>query len=75
MSRFVEGVNRGQNSLFPECLQDWIGEDNPVRVIDVFVEELDQAELGFGGADRICYKKITLRLMPHRLQCLCRVIN
>ena len=34
---------------FPECLEDWIGEDNPVRVIDVFVEELDLAELGFGG--------------------------
>ncbi len=51
MRRFVEGTDRGQNSLFPECLEDWIGEDNPVRVIDVFVEELDPAELGFGGVD------------------------
>ena len=49
MKRFVEGVDRGQSALFPECLEDWIGEDNPVRVIDVFVEELDLAELGFGG--------------------------
>src|ERR1700685_2494239 len=49
MKRFVEGVDRGQSTLFPECLEDWIGEDNPVRVIDVFVEELDLAELGFGG--------------------------
>jgi transposase len=51
MKRFVEGTGRGQSALFPECLEDWIGEDNPVRVIDVFVEELDLAELGFGGVD------------------------
>ena len=47
MKRFVEGVDRGQSTLFPECLDDWIGEDNPVRVIDVFVDELDLAALGF----------------------------
>ena len=51
MRRFVEGADRGQSTLFPECLEDWIDEDNPVRVIDVFVEELDLAELGFGGVD------------------------
>ena len=51
MRRFVEGVDRGQTTLFPECLEDWIGEDNPVRMVDVFVEELDLAELGFGGVD------------------------
>ena len=51
MRRFVEGIDRGQATLFPECLEDWIGEDNPVRVVDVFVEELDLAELGFGGVD------------------------
>jgi transposase len=51
MRRFVEGVDRGQTTLFPECLEDWIGEDNPARVVDVFVEELDLAELGFGGVD------------------------
>ena len=49
MKRFVEGTDRGQSTLFPECLEDWIGEDNPVRVIDVFVEELDLGELGFDG--------------------------
>ena len=49
MRRFVEGTDRGQSTLFPECLGDWIGEDNPVRVIDVFVDELDLAELGFSG--------------------------
>ena len=51
MKRLVEGPARGQSTLFPECLEDWIGEDNPVRVIDVFVEELDLAALGFGGVD------------------------
>ncbi len=47
MKRFVEGVDRGQRSLFPERLEDWIGEDNAVRVIDVFVDELDLGGLGF----------------------------
>ena len=51
MWRFVEGTDRGQSTLFPEYLEDWIDEDNPVRVIDVFVEELDLSELGFGGVD------------------------
>jgi transposase len=37
--------------LFPECLEDWICEDNPVRAVDVFVDELDLSELGFGGVD------------------------
>src|SRR3954467_4891514 len=49
MRRFIEGADRGQNTLFPDHLEDWIGEDNPVRVIDVFVGELDLAELGFNG--------------------------
>src|ERR1035441_7051256 len=51
MRRFVEGADRGQSALFPECLEDWIGEDNPVRGIDVFVDELDLAELGFSGVE------------------------
>jgi transposase len=49
MKRFVEGIDRGQRTLFPECLEDWIDEDNSVRVIDAFVEELDLPELGFDG--------------------------
>src|ERR1043166_2010509 len=49
MTRFVEGTDRGQSTLFPECLEDWIDEDNPVRVIDVFVDELGLAERGFDG--------------------------
>lgn len=51
MKRFVEGADREQATLFPESLEDWVGEDNPVRVIDVYVDELDLAELGFAGVD------------------------
>ena len=51
MRRFVEGADRGQSTLFPECLEDWIGEDNPVRVIDVFVDELALGEVGFCGVE------------------------
>jgi transposase len=49
MRRFVEGVDRGQTTLFPESLDDWIDANNPVRVIDAFVEGLDLAGLGFDG--------------------------
>ena len=50
MSRFIEGQQRSQSVLFPEQLEDWVSEDNPVRAVDAFVEELDLARLGFGGA-------------------------
>jgi len=49
MKRFVEGTDRKQSTLFPEYLEDWIDENNPVQVIDAFVEELDLGELGFDG--------------------------
>jgi transposase len=49
MKRFIEGTDRSQSTLFPESLDDWIEEDNPVRVIDVFVNELGLGGLGFGG--------------------------
>src|SRR6266700_3233910 len=49
MKRFVEGTGRKQSTLFPECLEDWVDENNSVQVIDVFVDELDLAELGFDG--------------------------
>jgi transposase len=51
MKRFVEGIDRGQATLFPECLEDWVCEDNPVRIIDAFVEGLGLAELNFCGVD------------------------
>src|SRR5436853_2106037 len=51
MKRFVEGIDRGQSTLFPECVEDWISEDNPVRVIDLFVDGLDLGEMAFEGVD------------------------
>lgn len=47
MVGFIEGIGREQTVLFPERLKDWIGEDNLVRVVDLFVDELDLATLGF----------------------------
>ena len=47
MKRFIEGEDRGQGTLLPALLDDYVAEDNPVRVVDVFVEELDLARLGF----------------------------
>ena len=49
MKRFVEGVDRSQSTLFPERLEDFIAEDNAVRVIDVVVESLDLRSLGFNS--------------------------
>ena len=49
--RFIEGVELSQSALFPERLEDYIAEDNPVRVIDVFVEALDFSGLGFASVD------------------------
>jgi hypothetical protein len=51
MRRFVEQADRGQWTLLPECLDDFIDESHPVRVIDVFVDALDLAEMGFEGAE------------------------
>ena len=51
MKRFIEGEDRLQGSLLPECLDDYIGQDNPVRVVDAFVEELDLQALGFTGVE------------------------
>src|ERR1700730_7009423 len=49
MKRFVTVGDRGQTTLFPECLGDWVEESNPVRAVDVFVDALDLADLGFDG--------------------------
>jgi transposase len=51
MKRFIEGGDRTQIALLPECLDDYVGEDNPVRVVEVFVDELDLGVLGFDGVD------------------------
>ena len=49
MRRFIEGTDRAQGTLFPDYLDDWVNENNPVQVIDAFVDELDLGELGFEG--------------------------
>ena len=49
MGRFIEGADRRQATLLPDTIEDYVGAENPVRVIDAFVEMLDLAELGFNG--------------------------
>jgi transposase len=51
MRRFIEGEDRSQVTLLPQCLDDFIAEDNPVRVVDAFVEELNLHDLGFHGSE------------------------
>lgn len=50
MSRFIEGCDRQQKLLLPDCVDDYVTEDSPVRVVDVFIDELDLGALGFYGA-------------------------
>ena len=49
MGRFIEGADRRQATLLPEALDDYVGADNPVRVIDAFLDALDLREFGFDG--------------------------
>jgi hypothetical protein len=49
MHRFIDGEDRMQQTLLPNSLEDYVSEENPVRVIDVFIDELDLAALGFAG--------------------------
>ena len=49
MKRFIQGENRSQSTLFPEVLDDYISEENQIRVVDVFVDSIDLASLGFDG--------------------------
>ena len=49
MTGFVQGADRQQTTLLPECLDDWVDESNPVRAVDVFVDALDLRDLGFEG--------------------------
>src|ERR1039457_4170142 len=51
MKGFVQGADRQQTTLLPECLDDWVGESNPVRAVDVFVDALELRDLGFDGVD------------------------
>lgn len=47
MTRFIEGLDRTQTSLLPACVDDYVGEESPVRAIDTFIDMLDLAALGF----------------------------
>src|SRR5438034_7105162 len=49
MHRFIDGEDRMQPALLPHTLEDYVGEENPVRVVEVFIDELDLAALGFSG--------------------------
>ena len=49
MKRFIEGEDRAQITLFPDCLDDYIAEDNPVRAVEAFIDALDLGTLGFEG--------------------------
>src|ERR1035437_4338653 len=49
MKGFVQGADRQQTTLLPECLDDWVDESNPVRAVDVFIDALELRELGFDG--------------------------
>ena len=51
MKRFIEGADRTQAMLLPECVEDYVGPDNPVRVVEAFVEQLDIQAMGFEGSD------------------------
>jgi transposase len=51
MKRFIEGIDRTRVNLLPDCVDDYVGEDNPVRVIEAFVNQLDLREMGFEGVD------------------------
>src|SRR5512133_3113526 len=65
MHRFIDGEDRRQQALLPHGPEDYVGEENPVRVIEVFIDELDLAALGFSGmtpaaTDRPAYQPSTL---------------
>ena len=51
MKGFVQGVDRRQTTLLPECLDDWVDESNPVRAVDVFVDALELRDHGFDAVD------------------------
>src|SRR5213595_3041132 len=51
MRGFVQGADRQQTTLLPECLDDWVDESNSIRAVDVFVDALELRDLGFDGVD------------------------
>ena len=68
MSGFIEGQNRQQSTLFPERIDDYVGEDCPVRVIDVFIDRLDIFGLGVKAETRVTGRP---GYQPHTAEDLC----
>ena len=70
MKRFVEGEDRLQGALLPHCLDDYVTENNPVRVIEAFIDELDLATLGAPGLPSSdATEDLSLRLsQPHPVE-------
>ncbi len=62
MAGYVEGVDRGQATLFPDRLDDFVGADNPVRVVNAFVDALELRELGFAASGN----SFSVRLLHER---------
>lgn len=69
MGRFVEAADRDQSSFLPACLEDYVDANNPVRIIDAFVDKLELAELGFGRAAGL--DRQTRLRARHDAQALC----
>src|SRR6202011_4286114 len=64
MRGFVQGADRQQTTLLPECLDDWVDESNPVRAVDVFVDALELRDLGFDGVDPAATGRPAYHLSP-----------
>src|SRR5665647_2716097 len=75
MKGFVQGADRQQTTLLPECLDDWVGESNPVRAVDVFVDALELRELGFDGAEHqsVAYEGADVRTVRSQLAAIAQV--
>src|ERR1700674_5684975 len=68
MKRFIEGEDRTQVTLLPACLDDYVEAENPVRVVEVFVDGLDLGELGFEGVDPAVLLKLYIYGYLNRIQ-------
>ena len=75
MTDFIQGENRFQSTLLPETLDDYITEDNAVRVIDVFVDELDLSALGFETEPKEMGRPAYLRIPGNVITCSGNVIT
>ncbi len=66
MKRFIEGADRGQSTMLPELLDDYVDEDNQVRVVDVFVDQLNLSSLDLSA----CSQRQRVGLPTTRASCL-----